>query len=586
MKIRHCVGVAGGLMMLSMGSHASAAVTDTPFAVSARAAMVQVDNDGARGRLTGGMEDMGPGAEQAVVVYVPETKRIVAVWMMSFMNMEYGQNQRQYGPWQVVCKSYELRADGPPVVVSDSSASKWPYMKTGPGIVALTNNQTNRPGNHPRIATDGKHVALVYGTNFNNNGRTYTNIQALDSSCRALTDPMKVSRKADEDEGAPDIVFTGMDANGSAIFTGAYASNNGDDVGVVPFQYRLTDTGQLVGMSEVWTAYDTTTQKGVITPTNVARPLIASLDGNRTLVCAAKGDNRPPEIGVECVTMSPTGTVSWRSLVAPSDMRTRKYMNQPSLARLPDGKIALNAIESNAMGRGTNNKGINLSHLYMLEPNGDAFTIKSEVTGIASYQTHASICSGKIGEAGSVGIGVISASPSGVGRPMFMTVKADTAAFSFTRHKEWPIGFYGDSGHLANWYGANPMKQGRDFMQCIGDVPNPGYHQANGFMADVESFFVSAVSGRVPGNMKNTIDMALIPGKQDREATPQNPTTAQDVPLGQTEPTETPKAPAPKSESGCACSTPGTTTSNDMAGLAVLGLGLAAVVSRRRKQNH
>jgi MYXO-CTERM domain-containing protein len=219
----------------------------------------------------------------------------------------------------------------------------------------------------------------------------------------------------------------------------------------------------------------------------------------------------------------------------------------------------------------------------MLEPNGDAFTVRTEVAGLSSYQTHSAICSGRMGESGNVGVGVISASPSGVGRPMFMTVSADTSAFRFERKKEWPIGFYGDSGHLANWYGANPMKQGRDFLQCIGDVPNLGYHKQNGFMADVETFFIAAHAGRVPGNMKNTLDLSIIPGKQDREAAPQNPKSATDVPLGQTDPTETPKAAAPKSESGCACSTPGSTSSTNAGGLAMLALGLGVLVTRRKK---
>lgn len=588
MKIRHCVGAVGTLVLLSAGTASADTTTDAKFSISTRAAMFSLDANGARGRLTGGMEDMGPGAEQAVVVYVPETKRLVAVWMMSFARMDYGQNKTQYGPWQLVCRSFELQANGPPVTVSDEKVGKWPHMATGSGIVALTNNNTNRPGNHPSIATDGRHVVLTYGTNYMNNGQTYTNVMALDSACRTLVDPIKVSKDPNENEGAPVIVYSGKDANGSEIFTGAYASNNGNDIGVVPFSVALSDTGQLIGLSQRYAALvpdpqDPARLRGAIYPTNVARPLAVALEGGKTLICAAKGDNRPPEIGIECVNVDLAGNVAWRSLIAPSDGRYRKYMNQPSLAKLADGRIALNVIESNGMGKNTNNKGLNLNHLFMLEQNADAFTVKSEVTGMASYQTHAAICSGKMGESGAVGVGVISASPSGVGRPMFLTVNADTQAFRFERKKEWPIGFYGDSGHMANWYGANPMKQGRDFLQCVGDVPNPGYHQPNGFMADVESFFIAAVAGRVPGNMKNTIDVALIPGKQDKEGTPQNPTTAADVPLGQTDPVETTK-PKPKTDAGgCACSTPGTSSSTGAGGLAMLALGLGALVSRRKK---
>lgn len=583
MKIRHSVGVCGSLIIATMVGHANAQTSDAPaFKVSAAAAMVDLDTDGARGRLTGDMEDMGPGNEQAVVTYIPETQRLVAVWMMSFARMDYAQNQRQFGPWQLVCKSMQLRADGPPVVVSNSANGKWPFMKTGEGIVALTNNATNRPGNHPSITTNGKHAVITYGTNFDNNGRTYTNVMALDSECRTLVDPLRVSLDSNEDEGAPWISYTGPGPNGESIFTGAYASNNGNDIGVVPFSVALSEGGGLISLTKRWTAVDPITGKGVIYPTNVARPLGVSLDNGKTLICAAWGDNRPPEKGVKCVTMGNDGAVLWSADVAPSEPNKRKYMNQPSLAKLADGRIALNAIESNAMGKGTNIKGVNLNHLYMLEPAGDGFAVKSEVTGLASYQTHAAICSGRMGESGNIGVGVISASPSGVGRPMLMTVSADTLAFRFDRKREWPIGFYGDSGHMANWYGANPMRQGRDFVSCIGDVPNPGFHKQGGFMADVETFFASAIVGRVPGHMKNTVSLSIVPGKQDREAAPENPRLANEVPLGDTEQTLAPPAAPPKEQSGCACSTP-RSSAPGFGSLALVGLGLAAFVSRRKR---
>ena len=43
------------------------------------------------------------------------------------------------------------------------------------------------------------------------------------------------------------------------------------------------------------------------------------------------------------------------------------------------------------------------------------------------------------------------------------------------RDDEWVVGAYnGDSGYIANKYGQNPNTQGRDFLRCIGNVPNPG----------------------------------------------------------------------------------------------------------------
>jgi MYXO-CTERM domain-containing protein len=146
----------------------------------------------------------------------------------------------------------------------------------------------------------------------------------------------------------------------------------------------------------------------------------------------------------------------------------------------------------------------------------------------------------------------------------------------------WPAAWYGDSGHLSNWYGRNPMNQGRDFLRCIGGVANPGYHVANGYMADVKSFFAAAVHGRIPGDEKNSLFLSLIPGQMDVKTQPQNPVPAGETPDLNPD-TSNANSAAPKADSGCGCSTPGTSNPTGTAALAAFALGLGLVVSRRRR---
>jgi MYXO-CTERM domain-containing protein len=221
----------------------------------------------------------------------------------------------------------------------------------------------------------------------------------------------------------------------------------------------------------------------------------------------------------------------------------------------------------------------------MIERNGDSLTPAGEIVGAGAHQTHASICTGGYGEQGDMAVGVFSAAPTGIGRASMAMVQYDVAgkAFKYDPAADlWPAAWYGDSGHLSNWYGRNPMRQGRDFLRCIGGVENPGYHQPNGYMADVKTFFAAAVHGRVPGDEKNSLFLSLVPGHMDKKALPQNPLPAGETP--NLEPDSTGKdSNGPKADSGCGCATPGTTSTTGTAGLAGIAAALGLVISRRRR---
>src|SRR5262249_7824549 len=159
------------------------------------------------------------------------------------------------------------------------------------------------------------------------------------------------------------------------------------------------------------------------------------------------GNDRPAEKGVQCAILDAgSGNVVWKNTVAGTyrDPATgmMHYFGQPTLAKLADGRYALNVIESNGRGQNTNLKGTNLAHLYMLDYASDALVMNSQATGIAAHQTHSTICTGGYGPDGKAHTAVISAAPTGIGRAEMVMVDFDPAAKTFTwdddSHK-WPI---------------------------------------------------------------------------------------------------------------------------------------------------
>ncbi|MFS8067815.1 MAG: hypothetical protein ACMG6S_15745, partial [Byssovorax sp.] len=428
----------------------------------------------------------GAGNEQpsSVVLQKNGMTYVVTVYMSS--NVPTGDR-----PWQCKCSSVALDPEQGPAVVADQ--------------VQLTNYDGDRPCNHPMAATDGEHVVWTFGSDRNNQTNVSTYVGALDEMCKTEVAPKRVSENANNNEGAPDISY-----NGNGRFTAGYLSTNTNDTSFA-LGLTLKSEGGVVSL-------DKTYLKGIVTPSNIGRPAIVAATPERSLFCAAKGDNRPPEDGIECAWLEAgTGKVLWKQILAASQPALKKYMNQPSVAMLDYGRFAVNLQESNGDGKKTNTKGANTSHLYVIEPSDSGFIEKAHKVGLGSYQTHAAICSGRYGVEGKRHVAIMGAPITGVGLPGIQMASYETTTdLVADKANQWPIGYYGDSGHLANIYGQNPKTQGRDYLRCIGDVPNPGHGVAGGYMSNVETFFVAPHAGRVPGDPKNALFLSLIPGKTDK----------------------------------------------------------------------
>jgi hypothetical protein len=522
-------------------------------------------------------ESAGPGFEQSTVVHMvgPDKSNYVVVIVMESVY------EKDIGPYQLSCSSFKLNEKGSPTMVA---ARKF-----------LTQNKGRRPANHPKAVTvsmaDGlQYVAYAYGSQMGTN-RTKTYLGITNQNCDKLIPDTKISHVEDEennDRGAPDIAFHGVTGD-AAIVSFGYFSNGNDD-GTYIGALELRGTG---GLLDVKSKY---IPKMILGPSNIGRPALASDGASRALMCAPVEGNRPAH-HVSCANIDvTTGDTVFKDYIAKgvlsSDPYKRKYMGQPSIVRLGDGQFAIQVLESNGAaktGRQENLKGSNKAHLHYVTLTGTgSFAIKSTLDDAAVQPTHAALCAGKFGVEGKQTVAVVSAPPTGIGRGHMLMVHFDGAQeaqpFKYEKAMDaWPINYNADSGFLANAYGDNPYQQGRDFLRCIGDVPNPGYQKAGGFMPDVKSFWAAAIPGREVGQMKNSLYLSLLPAETDTPGMPGNPVNAQDVPLQ----TPTPKTEGPKADSGCGCSTPGTNAHIPGAlALGIMAAGVFVIRYRRRREEN
>ncbi len=514
-------------------------------------------------------ENGGPGAEQADITYIQKGSDVyvVSVWMSS----KVSDND---GPWQCKCSSVKLSPTSQPEVVADQ--------------VQISDYDGDRPCNHPRLAADENgHAVYLFGSDMNNATNVSTYAGVLNEMCEVTAEPQRISENANNNEGAPDVAY-----NGNGVFTGGYLSTGGTDI-----SYAV---GLTVGADG---SLDKTYLKNVVSPANIGRPAIVATAPDRSFFCAAKGDNRPPEVGVVCAMLdSTTGDVLYKQLIAASQPGEKIYMNQPTVGVLDYGRVAVQVLQSSGEGKTNNKKGSNTTNLYVLQPTDSTFIVEDHKVGLGSYQTHSAICSGQYGTDGARKVGIFGAPITGNGQPVLQMVGFDsTAGITIDKDKDkWITGWYADSGKLANLYGQNPNTQGRDFLRCLGDVPNPGFGQATGYLPNVKSFFVTPHAGRIPGEEKNSQWLSFVPGVTSEAVTPDPPAQSTDValgPQGNDPVTSGPPPPADGSTGGdpatdgkggiqvaSGCSTSGRDRDGNGGLLVVMfGVGLA-LASRRRKE--
>jgi len=331
-----------------------------------------------------------------------------------------------------------------------------------------------------------------------------------------------------------------------------------------------------------------TIETSVYDDVDTARMQVQALDTERAIYCGPYGDTRPPMMGINCAVVdTTTGQTLSEHLAFESKPGEDIYYNDPKVVLLDYGYVAVIGEFSNGAGRKTNEKGSATVQAKIFQiTDQNEFILEDQETDFAMpFQTHAAACSGMYGNPADEeeqSFAILSGPPTGVGQGMLHTFKW-TSSTGFNTRDEWIIFNVADMAYQSNMYGANPGNQGRNFASCIGNVENPGYGVEGGFMPTVKTFFVSTMSGKEPGGIKNSQFLSASPALFD-------PTEGIGPPSGSSGSGENGSsggAQGPGEGSGaCGCKTAGKSSDNSgtmAAGLLLLGLGLAA--ARRRRED-
>lgn len=556
MKVRRNSAVQLGTIVAlgTLAAHASGQDA-TPMVVTP--ATIEV-SQGYGGEME---QDGGAGTEQSDVTHVEKDGRhyLVSVYMSSDVEVGY---------WQCKCSSFELTALGPKPLATD---------------VQITNNETGeRPCNHPRLANNGKDILWIYGTDVMDPEQTATYVQVIDEMCNVLptkapgaleTGPVLVSDNPDNDCGAADVDYNGMSGAASRFTAGYLDAGGGGQSTAIGLELTQDALGEYI--------VDTTWRTVVNTPGNIGRPSIQALGTDLSVHCSAMGKQRPPDYGISCgVINTSTGEVLHKEYIFESSKIESRYYNQPTVALLGPDMIAVGASLSNGDGRKTNGKGSSAYEIKVLRVSADGFEQLAHEDGMdLDWQTHSSFCTGAYGPGEAIHMGVMGAPVTGVGQPVMQMLGYESNSILLDKRNQYIAAKHGDSGYAANMYGANPMNQGRDFLRCIGNVPNPGFEQPDGFMPQVKTFFAFPVSGKKSDQPKNALFLSLVPGASNVAlsggADPEGPGTEEETP-------GTPNTqPNGNSEQAGGCSYTGNASGSGLA--ALLGLGLLGLARRRRQ---
>jgi MYXO-CTERM domain-containing protein len=530
----------------------------------------------------------GSGNEQGIANYVQVGTDYYAnmVWMNSNTGGDGGGN---YDCWYA---SWKLAPGLEPEMVAK---------------VQLTDYETGeRQCNHPHLETvyvNGTALQVfTYGSDYNNaSPQSFAHMIALDGTF--VSNKLKYSNNNNDNEGATfaQTLRAGRtmgNLDTSAIIYALYGNNNASSFARTLLLEATPGGEMMYNLSNI-------DLQATITPTNIPRPQAALNDaGDYALHCDARGNNRPPEMGVQCamVQIDESGqqTIMWKEYIRQSG--GGYYSNQSSVYALGNDEYAVNLISSDGGGdKNADAKGQTEGHLYVVKADPDGMQQIAHIKGMGAYSSHQGMCAGKYGTDGKWGIAVVDAPITGIGLTLMDVAVYDQSAkfLEFDKGMDrWVVSPYdGDSGYYQNIYGGNPHTQGRGFPNCGGTVPNPSHGMAVGFMPHVKSFFMVPHVAGVSLEDKLSIFMAFIPAEVDAAMTPGDPTegekpieypeedvnNANNNPPG-TNPPGTVGGPGLENATAGGCNV-ATTGDNDLNGFGlVLGLGFLGLALRRREE--
>jgi MYXO-CTERM domain-containing protein len=408
----------------------------------------------------------------------------------------------------------------------------------------LTNNRGNRPCNHPDLQyAGGTDMLFMFGTNDDNQ----TNVQPYAQILDAMTGVAKSGRTNLGDNN-------GNDGAGTATMLRVGATM---DTLALPtsypkrFVYCYNDNGNNADCTVSEIQGDGSVQNrarinDVIDPANIPRPFQQqiSVDG-KFVVTAAKGDQRPPEDGAYLRVINVAnpnagngGKLTNQQALMMSNEGRELYANSPEIAPGPTADTFW-MMNVTSMGGGKDNdnggdKGASTFYAHVVKFNAEnQLEILSTAGQVGHYAAHGSLCNSSHGpdgvNAGVIVEAAITGSGPGVVTPIYYNAEAMTISEGPTKVT---TPYSADSGYLANLYGNNPNNQGRDFVSCIGSVPNPGYGIENSFPSfrGAKTLIVTATYGKeYEEDYKNSMYIAFVPAHTPNEVLdPDDPGTPPD----------------------------------------------------------
>jgi MYXO-CTERM domain-containing protein len=611
---RGLIGLLAGLGVVTIAGVADAATVQLNTGVL----LVKQSSDAKVSRGT------GAGILMPRLEALPNGK-LLAIWMDSAPDSDVpppnsGTNNNGY--WEGKTALIQLNAEAPPAISNTQQISHF---------------DGDRPFNHPRLASNGADIEVVsFASTIEEGDTTNEYVMLLDDTGKVITDikgdslngdnqvydrngqlqpVLNVGQNDGNNHGASEMFYIGKDATGVDHFIGGYLHNNNDSYA---YGLAVSKTGTTYNIKQTWST-------NFATPANIGRPTITVTSPTTATACAAKGNNRPPEIGIKCVSLdTTTGQILTKAIVAPSQPDQHMYMNQPTITALGNGNCALGFQMSDGSGRNRNGHFLsaNTSMAYVIDCN--TLQIKNQQSGVAPFQRHATMTQSLFGNQGQTFIGSLGCSSTGAGGAGLQLIGVDSNGMMSVDkvNNMMPVMWQCDTAWLSYKGLRNPRDQGRDFLHTLGSVPNPGFKDPKGWQPEVSHFAVSLVPAvKEQTSLRNSLYMSFVPIAWDKSVTvvmsgtvdvsqiPSGPSPVVNGPTnnpvvgggdsnvnGNAGVTANPGGGGGNSgpghhgwlamdngSGGCSVSAVGSNGAEGLEGLALVGLGLAVAASRRRR---
>lgn len=454
---------------------------------------------------------LGVGAEQTVSAYLPNAAggpTVMLLSMGSYTDLPGGPPAHRI---QALCTTYKLDAMLGPVKAQQAY---------------VTDNDGNRRRNSHRITVtpifNGTAALIEYGYAPGNQTQVYQKVIGAD--CSVISEQKKILAKTNDNCAARDYnnnVVLADSPTETRVAGAAECNGNGLDDS---YAYGTIIKKDAAGAITIDKYFEITTENEI----ERHRPSIsATSTPDRMLLCGAVGDTQPPNRGARCMLIdTATNTpddqrILWRTYL--QKKQGDIYAVEPLVAPVTDaaGKVTdtfyVMWIEADLTDRNGKEKGKTRAKASVIRVSDAGMDVLVPPTYSVTTQAdaaHPGLCSTSWGTSGaSRGVvlqGSIVGSTSGVGRASIIAY--DDVARTLKVEEEFVYADSADAAWASKFNGQNPNNQGRNYLNCLGSVPNPGYGVTGGFMADTQEILFIPSEGRylrADGSVEDKLGLRL-----------------------------------------------------------------------------